>query len=49
MEMVRSNYRLPEDVDAWLKQNAKDQSRSKNGQLVEILKQLMKAGKNEQA
>jgi hypothetical protein len=44
--LVRSQYRLPEDVDSWLKAVAKRQSRSKNGQLVEFLRGLMRQEEN---
>lgn len=42
---VRVTTRFPKDIAEWLKAMAKDQSRSMNGQLVEVLKQA----KREQA
>lgn len=32
--IVRSQYRLPSDVDAWLAARAKVEERSKNAQLI---------------
>jgi hypothetical protein len=40
--IVRSQYRLPNDVDAWLTVRAKGEERSKNAQLVVELRWLMR-------
>ncbi|KAA5614838.1 Arc family DNA-binding protein [Pseudomonas aeruginosa] len=42
-EIMRTQVRIPRDLMEWLKQQAKEQSRSMNGQLVEVLK-LVKRG-----
>ncbi|WP_175994896.1 hypothetical protein [Burkholderia vietnamiensis] len=39
--MVRSQYRLPRDVDVWLKDEAARDGRSKNSMLVAILRKEM--------
>lgn len=44
-EQQRTQVRIPRELMDWLKETAKDQSRSMNGQLVEVLKQA----KREQA
>lgn len=44
-EQVRVTTRFPKDVADWLKAMAKEQSRSMNGQLVEVLRKA----KREQA
>lgn len=38
---VRSQYRLPAEVDGWLKDAAKAERRSKNAMLVEFLRMMM--------
>lgn len=40
MGALRTQVRLPADVADWLKAQAKLQSRSMNGQLVEYLRQI---------
>ncbi|TAM48824.1 MAG: hypothetical protein EPN57_26700 [Paraburkholderia sp.] len=40
---VRSQYRLPREIDDWLCERAKKCIRSKNGQLVAELRSLMLA------
>jgi hypothetical protein len=42
-DVVRSQCRLPVEVDRWLKSRAKAEGRSKNAQLVSELKKLMAA------
>ncbi len=37
--LVRTQVRIPREISEWLKELAKDQSRSMNAQLVELLKQ----------
>lgn len=39
--IVRSQYRLPVDVDEWLKDEAKQDRRSKNSMLVAVLRRFM--------
>lgn len=41
-QLVRSQYRLPVDVDNWLKQEADRDGRSKNSMLVAALRQVMR-------
>lgn len=48
-EYVRATTRIPKDVADWLKSQAKEQSRSMNGQLIESLRKLMREEQNEQA
>ncbi len=38
MDMARTQVRIPSELMDWLKQVAKEQSRSMNAQLVELLK-----------
>jgi len=40
MNTVRTQVRMPAELVEWLKQQAKAQHRSMNGQLVELLMQL---------
>lgn len=40
MEVTRTQVRIPSDLMDWLKQQAKEQNRSMNAQLVEMLSQL---------
>lgn len=40
MNTVRTQVRMPAELAEWLKQQAKAQHRSMNGQLVELLMQL---------
>lgn len=47
-EVVRSQYRLPADVDAWLKVEAERDGRTKNSMLVALLRKNM-GGRNENA
>ncbi|QBF27151.1 Arc family DNA-binding protein [Pseudomonas tructae] len=42
-EQLRTQVRIPRELMEWLKEMAKDQSRSMNGQLVEVLKQAKRA------
>lgn len=44
-ETIRSQYRLPQDVDLWLKEEADRDGRSKNSMLVAALRQCMNAQK----
>jgi|GEM_PF-5986185 len=39
--IVRSQYRLPSDVDRWLSERAKADVRSKNAQMIAGLRKLM--------
>ncbi|MFK4075219.1 Arc family DNA-binding protein [Ectopseudomonas khazarica] len=39
-QMTRTQIRLPSELMEWVKQQARDQNRSMNSQLVEILTQL---------
>lgn len=48
-ELSRTQVRFPGDLMDWLKQQAKEQGRSMNAQLVEIVKQAKGVRKNEQA
>ncbi len=48
-ELSRTQIRFPGELMDWLKQHAKDQGRSMNAQLVEIVKQAKGGKKNEQA
>lgn len=41
-DWVRVTTRLPKEVAEWLKNVGKDQSRSMNGQLVEVVKKAMR-------
>ncbi|QGW22915.1 Arc family DNA-binding protein [Stutzerimonas degradans] len=41
-DWVRVTTRLPKEVAAWLKTVGKDQSRSMNGQLIEVVKKAMR-------
>lgn len=42
MKMSRTQVRMPEELMDWLKQKAKENHRSMNGQLVEFLEQQRK-------
>lgn len=42
MDVVRTQVRLPADLVEWLKAQAKEQRRSMNGQLVEVLIEMKK-------
>jgi hypothetical protein len=44
--MVRSNYRIPREIDDWLRERAKQCLRSKNGQLITELRLVMSARGN---
>ncbi|MGL5183350.1 Arc family DNA-binding protein [Herbaspirillum huttiense] len=44
-DVIRSQYRLPQDVDLWLKEEAERDGRSKNSMLVAALRQCMNAQK----
>ena len=44
--MVRSNYRIPREIDDWLRERAKECLRSKNGQLITELRLAMSSGAN---
>lgn len=48
-EQARTQVRFPGDLMAWLKQQAREQNRSMNAQLVEIIQQARGKAKNEQA
>lgn len=39
-DLIRSQYRLPRDVDEWLKERAKQHVCSKNAELVSSLRRL---------
>ncbi|WP_275629023.1 Arc family DNA-binding protein [Pseudomonas sp. 273] len=39
-QMTRTQVRIPSDLMDWVKQQAKEQNRSMNSQLVELLSQL---------
>lgn len=41
-DWVRVTTRLPKEVAEWLKMVGKDQSRSMNGQLIEVVKKAMR-------
>lgn len=47
-ELLRTQVRFPGDLMEWVKQQAKEQNRSMNAQLVEILQQAKGKTKNEQ-
>jgi hypothetical protein len=47
-EIVRAQYRLPTDVDGWLKHVAEKDGRSKNSMLIALLRRQME-GQNENA
>jgi hypothetical protein len=38
--LIRSQYRIPRDVDDWLKDRARDRVCSKNAELVSSLRKL---------
>ncbi|CAJ3267151.1 hypothetical protein [Burkholderia pseudomallei] len=42
-ESVRSQYRIPKDLNDWLLARAKEQERSKNAQLIIELRARMQA------
>lgn len=42
MKISRTQVRIPEELMHWLKQKAKENHRSMNGQLVEFLEQRRK-------
>ena len=42
---IRSQFRIPGEVGAWLKELAESNFRSMNGQLVAVLKEKMDATK----
>ncbi|PWU30742.1 transcriptional regulator [Pseudomonas sp. RW407] len=39
-QMTRTQVRIPSDLMDWVKQQAKEQNRSMNSQLVDLLSQL---------
>ncbi|MEW6460370.1 MAG: Arc family DNA-binding protein [Pseudomonadota bacterium] len=39
-QVTRTQVRIPTDLMEWIKQMAREQNRSMNGQLVEMLEQL---------
>lgn len=43
MQYVRSQYRIREELDEWLKRRAEKNNRSKNGELNEIIEKIRKA------
>lgn len=45
-EIVVSQFRIPVEIDTWLKQEARRSLRSKNAQLVAFLRRLMEDGSN---
>ncbi len=45
-QMTRTQVRIPRDIAEWLKIQAREQSRSMNGQLVELLKQAKRVQAN---
>ena len=38
--MTRTQVRIPNELMEWIKQQAKEQNRSMNGQIIELLTQL---------
>lgn len=46
--VVRSQYRLPEEIDGWLTGRAEQNLRSKNAQLVVELREVMRRDVKEQ-
>lgn len=48
-ELARTQVRFPGELMEWLKQQAKEQNRSMNAQLIEIIQQAKGKAKNEQA
>lgn len=47
--LSRTQIRFPGELMEWLKQQARDQNRSMNAQLVEIIQQARAKAKSEQA
>jgi hypothetical protein len=47
--MIRMQIRLPVEIRDFLAREAKDQSRSMNGQLIEFLKEKMKEVEKKQS
>lgn len=43
MKYIRSQYRIKKELDDWLKQRAEKNSRSKNGELNQIIERMKKA------
>lgn len=39
-QMTRTQVRIPNELMEWIKQQAKEQNRSMNGQIIELLTQL---------
>lgn len=48
-DLSRTQVRFPGELMEWLKQQAREQNRSMNAQLVEIIKQAKGKAKSEQA
>ncbi|MDH0749529.1 Arc family DNA-binding protein [Pseudomonas sp. GD03842] len=48
IEQARTQVRFPGELMDWLKQQARDQNRSMNAQLIEILQQAKGKLRNEQ-
>lgn len=48
-QQARTQVRFPGDLMEWLKQQAKEQNRSMNAQLVEIIQQAKGKAQNERA
>jgi hypothetical protein len=48
-EQARTQVRFPGELMEWLKQQAREQNRSMNAQLVEIIQQAKGKTKNERA
>lgn len=48
-DLSRTQVRFPGELMEWLKQQAREQNRSMNAQLVEIIQQAKGKAKNEQA
>ncbi|KAA0995435.1 Arc family DNA-binding protein [Pseudomonas sp. ANT_J12] len=48
-ELSRTQVRFPVELMEWIKQQAREQNRSMNAQLVEIIQQARGKTKNEQA
>jgi len=44
-KVIRSQYRIPSYLVAWLKQKARDNTRSLNGELVQTLKRAYQKDK----
>lgn len=43
MKYIRSQYRIRQELDEWLKKRSERNNRSKNGELNEIIERVKKA------